>query len=211
MATYVFIHGLGQDASAWDKTLSLLKDAAPAACPDLFALPEGRALTYENLYAAFAAYCDGLPGPLHLCGLSLGAVLALQYAAARPEKTASLALIGAQYKMPRMLLRLQNLVFRCLPARAFGAMGLAKRDLIGLMNSMLTLDLSGVLPAVRCRALVACGEKDRANRQAAVELARRLPQAELCFVAGAGHEANADAPGQLAAVLRDFYTQTIAT
>lgn len=207
MATYVFIHGLGQDASAWDKTLSQLQGAAPVACPQLFALPKGRALTYETLYAAFADYCDGLPGPLHLCGLSLGAVLALQYAAARPEKAASLALVGAQYKMPRMLLRLQNLVFRCLPARAFGTMGLPKRDLIGLTSSMLTLDLSGVLPAVRCRALVACGEKDKANRKAAEELARRLPRAELCTVEGAGHEANVDAPGRLAALLQAFYAE----
>lgn len=206
MAAYVFIHGLGQDASAWDETLSRLKgDAAAAACPGLFALPKGGALTYENLYAAFADYCEGLPGPLHLCGLSLGAVLALQYAAARPEKAASLVLIGAQYKMPGMMLRLQNVVFRFMPAQAFEAMGLGKRDLLGLTKSMLQLDLSGALPAVRCKTLVVCGEKDKANRKAAAELARRLPQATFCPVAGAGHEVNVDAPQQLAAVLQAFY------
>ena len=68
MATYVFIHGLGQDASAWDKTLSLRQGAAPVACPQLFALPKGRELTYETLYLSLIHICPASPKSGPRCG-----------------------------------------------------------------------------------------------------------------------------------------------
>ena len=32
---YVFIHGLGQNSSSWDKTFSFMKDKNDFFCPDL--------------------------------------------------------------------------------------------------------------------------------------------------------------------------------
>ena len=42
-----------------------------------------------------------------MCGLSLGGILALQYAIEHPEHIHALALIGTQYTMPKTLLRIQ--------------------------------------------------------------------------------------------------------
>ncbi len=78
---YLFIHGLGQSPAVWSETLWRMPGlyAADAHCPDLAHLLRGTPADYDALYRAFSAYCAALPQPLHLCGLSLGGILALQY------------------------------------------------------------------------------------------------------------------------------------
>lgn len=201
----ILIHGLGQAPSSWDQTVSRLRQPVAADCPDLTALLGKQAVSYENLYRAFSAYCGGLPGPLNLCGLSLGGVLALQYAIEKPARVQSLALIGAQYRMPEALLCFQNLLFRLMPRAAFRGMGFQKSDLIRLTKSMARLDFSRRLKEISCPALILCGEKDGANQKAARSLAAQIQGAKFQRVEKAGHEANVDAPEQLAAALNAFY------
>ena len=50
-----------------------------------------------------------------------------------------------------------------------------------------------------------CGEKDRANRKTAEQLARTLKQAELRLIPHTGHEVNTEAPEELAKALSLFY------
>lgn len=180
-----------------------------AACPDLFRLcSEGP--DYPSLCAALEGCIEDLPEPVVLCGLSLGAVLALDYAIRRPEKVAGLVLIAPQYKMPRGLLRLQNIIFRLMPERAFAGAGMGKRDTIRLTTSMMELDFRQQLGRVACPVLVLTGEKDAANRKAAGELAKLLPDAIAREIPGAGHEVNIDAPGELAAAICGF-AESIST
>ena len=56
------------------------------------------------MYAAFCDYCGGFSQSLNLCGLSLGAVLALNYAIDFPQRVNSLILIAPQYDMPKFLI-----------------------------------------------------------------------------------------------------------
>ena len=135
----LLLHGLGQGPGSWDGVLDALGPDPGAACPDLFGLCGG-APDYPALYAAFEDYAGALPEPVLLCGLSLGSVLALDYAIRRPEKIAGLVLVAPQYKMPRALLRLQNAVFRMMPERAFAQTGLGKRDILRLTASMMDLE-----------------------------------------------------------------------
>lgn len=200
----LLLHGLGQGPGSWDGVLDALGPDPGAACPDLFGLCGG-APDYPALYAAFEDYAGALPEPVLLCGLSLGSVLALDYAIRRPERVAGLVLVAPQYKMPRALLRLQNAVFRMMPERAFAQTGLGKRDILRLTASMMDLDLRDGLARVDCPALILVGEKDAANRKAARELAGLLPRATVREVPGAGHEVNVDAPRELAEALRGFW------
>ena len=81
----LFLHGLGQGPDSWSGVLDALGLDTDAACPDLFRLcSEGP--DYPSLCAALEGCIEDLPGPVVLCGLSLGAVLALDYATRRPEK-----------------------------------------------------------------------------------------------------------------------------
>lgn len=202
---YIFIHGLGQTPECWEETIAHMDLQAETVCPGLPELLRHQEVTYENLFQTFCGYCNRLTGPLNLCGLSLGAVLALHYGIENPEKVGSLALIAAQYAMPKRLLRLQNTVFRCLPKPMFRQMGFQKSDFIRLTESMMDLDFSGDLERLACPVLILCGGRDRANRQAAQQLAQRIPHAAYRTIEGAGHEVNLDAAEKLAEILRAFY------
>lgn len=202
---YLFLHGLGQNAFSWKQTVSYLKKSDDIVCLNLFDLLEEKEMTYENLYDSFAKYCSSLSDPINLCGLSLGGVLALQYSMENPLKINSLVLIGTQFVMPKRLLKLQNIVFRFMPNRLFENMGLHKKDFIMLSKSMMDLNFSHDLQKVTCPALILCGEHDRANKKASVELQNRLPNAKLQFIKNAGHEVNVENPKELGEVIQKFY------
>lgn len=172
--------------------------------PDLFDLVKGEELTYKNLYTAFSEYIDEFHEPVNLVGLSLGAILALNYTIDHPEKVQSLVLIAPQYKMPKFLLKIQNIVFRFIPKSSFQKLGSSKSDFIRLTKSMIDLDFSQGLKRIGCHTLVVCGEKDKANKRASEQLAAKLSNAEILIVQGVGHEINTEAPEKLASLLTDF-------
>lgn len=201
----IYLHGLGQTPASWEPVLERMTGPQQPQCLDLVALLKGRQVSYQNLYSALAAACDAVPGPVELCGLSLGGVLALHYAACRPDKVRALVLIGAQYRMPRRLLRLQEFLFRWMPQALFAQTGFPKEDFLLLCRTMMPLDLSAALPRVSCPVLVLCGSRDRANRAASEQLAELLPNARLRVIRGAGHELNLQAPARLAKILSRFY------
>ena len=200
----IFIHGLGQKPSSWDKIISLMPEPAHSVCPDLFALMNGKATNYTNLYRSFADYCNNMSAPLNLCGLSLGGVLALNYAVDYPDKVQSLVLIAAQYKMPKILLKLQNIIFKVMPKSVFIKMGFQKKDFIALTKSMTELNFSDKLKDISCAAVIICGEKDGANKKAAIGLSKKISSAELHFIENAGHEVNVNSPDILADILLSF-------
>ena len=121
-----------------------------------------------------------------------------------PVQLDRLALIGAQFRMPTGLLRVQDLAFRLMPAGMFRSMGLPKADVLRLTRSMAALDFQARLGELRCPVLVACGERDRANRAAALQMKEQIPGAQLLLLEGAGHEANVDQPQVLGRALRTF-------
>lgn len=203
--TRVYIHGLGQTPVSWEKTLSSLNCIDQSICPDLAKLVQGEEVSYQSLYRAFSKRCNDAGEVIDLCGLSLGGVMALNYAIDHPEKINSLVLIAVQHKMPRKLLKLQNMLFRFMPKTMFDQTGFGKAEFIGLCKSMAELDFSSLLSRVSCPVLVVCGEKDNANKKASIELADILKTAQLQIVSGAGHEINIDAPEELAEMLREFY------
>lgn len=198
--THVFLHGLGQSAESWAQTVQAMGEEA--LCPGLsrWLGPEG----YPDLYRGLETYCDALDAPLCLCGLSLGGILALQYTIEHPDRVQALALIGIQYAMPKGMLRLQNALFRLMPERSFSGMGMRKKGTIALCRSMMDLDFTAGLGKVRCPTLILCGEKDKTNRKAAQGLKDGIPNSELAFLPGAGHEVNVDAPAELGERLCQF-------
>lgn len=206
----IFLHGLGQASSSWNRVVESIDNPADVLCPDLAFLLHGREVNYSNLYMAFSEYCAELSEPLNICGLSLGGILALQYCIEHPDKINALVLIGTQYVMPKRLLRFQNAVFRFLPNGAFKDMGFGREDFINLSKSMMDLDFQRELKHINCPVLVVCGEKDRANKQAALRLKEQLPFAELAIIAKAGHEVNVCAPRELSSVLHSFFSKVKA-
>ncbi len=200
----IFIHGLGQDAASFDKTISYMRESTEAVCPNLPLLLQGTESTYDNLYHAFEKSLRNISAPFHLCGLSLGAILALHYVIEHPRRVNSLILIGGQYRMPRALLTFQNMIFRLLPETSFQSTGFQKRDFIQLADSMQTLNFEKHLQNISCDTLIICGQKDRANQKASITMSERIPNAKLHIIKGAGHELNIEAPEKLAKALDCF-------
>lgn len=203
---YIFVHGLGQTEKSWDSmVLKLAKNQV--LCPNLQSLLYSEEITYEKLYDCFKEYCNGLSEPLNLCGLSLGGILALNYAIDFPAKVNSLVLIGIQYKMPKLLLKIQNLVFRFMPKSLFVGMGFSKSDFINLTNSMTTLDFTSSLAEISCKSLIACGSEDKANKKAAIELSKKLKCSKLVLIENSKHEVNIDNPDGLLEEINRFYDE----
>lgn len=196
----VILHGLGQTPRDWDAVTGQVP-SLEIDCPDLFGARDTGALTYQSLLAQLEARYAHTAEPLRLCGLSLGAVLALDYTIRHPDQVAALVLIAGQFRAPTFLIDLQNLVFRCLPAKMFQEIGMSREDIIPLTRSMRKLDFSASLHRVTCPVTVVCGERDRANRRAAQALAARLPQARLHIIPAAGHEVNRDRPSAITELL----------
>lgn len=203
----IYIHGLGQTPESWNKVIERLEPVEPKMCLDLAKLVRGQEITYQNLYSAFSAVCDAIEEPIILCGLSLGGILALNYAMEHPEKVKALVLIATQFKMPKKLLKFQNVVFRFMPKSMFRQMGFGKSDFLKLCSTMMELDFSDSIHNISCPTLVIYGEKDSANKSASIELADILPNAELQVLNGIGHEANREAPERLAENLKFFYSR----
>ena len=203
---HLYIHGLGQDSLSWDSTISCIKSPINASCLKLSDFLSDKEMTYAHLYCAFSKYCNEIQEPLNLCGLSLGGVLALNYAIDYPTRVHSLVLIGTQYKMPKVLLKVQNFVFRFMPKSAFKNMGFKKNDFIQLADSMSNLDFSKKLSNIMCPVLILCGDNDTVNKKAAKNLALNISQAYIQFVEKAGHEVNTDNPVSLAEKIDAFYS-----
>lgn len=198
----ILLHGLGQRAASWDKTLAGLNVGAER--PGLAELM-GNEVSYPVLYKGFCDYCAQFPEKVNLCGLSLGGVLALNYAAEHPDRVNSLVLIAAQYKMPKALLRLQNALFRFAPNSSFKETGFGKADFIALSKSMMSLDFGADLEKITCPTAVMIGEKDKPNRKAAEKMSGKIRGCEFHIIENSGHEVNVDAPERLAELLNGFW------
>lgn len=207
---YIFIHGLGQNSSSWDKTLSFMKNKNDFLCLDLLTLLNNNSdNTYEKLYEVFSEYCNNISEPLNLCGLSLGGILALNYALDNPEKVKSLILIGTQDKMPKNLLKIQYYVFKLAPESIFGNKGFNKNQILQLMKSMMDLNFRENLKSISCATLIISGEKDNPNKKAAMSLTDNIQNANLIIIKNSGHEVNIDNPESLAFEIEKFYENIV--
>lgn len=201
----IFSHGLGQTGEDWRKTASFLPPGYECEFPELAEMC-GSTPDYGTLYRSFSEYCGSFPGSLHLCGLSLGGMLALNFTVEHPEKVRSLVLIGTRFKSPKALLLVQDIIFRIMPEQTFGDTGFDKKGFMLLTRSMTSLDFSVAAGKISCPVMVICGEKDSANKKASVAMSGSIPNARLDIVSGAGHEVNKDSPEALASLLKKFYT-----
>lgn len=209
--TICFVHGLGQGPNSWNELVKRLKGIGNCVCPQLFSAETGDKTDFSQLYQKFEEDCAGLEGPIDLCGLSLGAVLALQYTLRNPNKVRSLALIAPQYKMPRLTLKIQTLILHLLPQHSFRGSPLGKKGMIRLLRSMADLDLSAEVSQILCPCAIICGERDVVNLKVSERLSGMIPNAEFHRVAQGGHELNLEAPEALAGILKAFYQNLIRT
>lgn len=232
----VLLHGAGMDHCAWALqsrwlafhgwnvlALDLPGHGTSAGTP----LPSIGAMS-----AWLIALLDGFAAAdLTLIGHSMGALIALETAAAVPERIRRLALIGAAAAMPVHadllaaakagdhgaidMVNLWGHGFRAglgeSAAPGLWMTGVGARILESARPGVLHADLAacaayegGIAAAARvtAAALVFCGEKDQMTPlKSGRALAAALPHATLVVAPGAGHMLPAERPDQLLAAL----------
>lgn len=207
MATKILVHGSGHKATSWNTTISYMTNSENIVCPNLSSILKGKEASYENLYSSFVKYCNDIDGQIHLCGLSLGGILALNFALDFPQKVKTLVLIGTPYKVPKVAFSFQNMIFRFLPKSIFETMAFDKKDTFTLGNTMKNLDFSDRVKSIKCPTLILCGKKDSANIKSAHYLAEHIKSAELKIIEDTGHVVNEENPKTLADILNEYYLQ----
>ena len=176
------------------KQFQYMTDNKDIVCPNLSSILEGKEASYENLYSSFVKYCNEFDGQIHLCGLSLGGILALNFALDFPRKVKTLVLIGTPYKVPKLAFSFQNIIFRFLPKSIFKTMAFDKKDTFALGNTMKNLDFSDRVKNIKCPTLILCGKKDSANVKSAQFLSQNIKSAELKIIENTGHVVNEENP-----------------
>ena len=205
MATKIFVHGSGHKATSWEKTISYMTNNEDIVCPNLSSILEGKEASYENLYSSFVKYCNEFDGQIHLCGLSLGGILALNFALDFPQKVKTLVLIGTPYKVPKVAFSFQNIIFKFLPKSIFETMAFDKKNTFALGDTMKNLDFSDRVKNIKCPTLILCGKKDSANMKSADYLSQSIRSAELKIIENTGHVVNEENPKALADILNEYY------
>lgn len=206
----ILVHGLGQNESSWNKVKELLKEnKIEVETPNLFNLAKNYQLNYENLYRIFVNYCNSFKEKLNIVGLSLGGILAIDYANEYPEKVNSIILSGTPYEIPKSIITIQNIIYKFMPKKVFEQIGCTKKDLITLMNSIKNLTIPQKAPNIKCHTLIMCGEKEKnnINMKSAIKLNEVIKNSKFEIIKNAGHEVNIDNPKEFANTIYNFWKE----
>lgn len=194
--------------------------------------------TFDRAVAEVGRQIDAAPGPVHLCGLSLSATVAVLTCLAEPSRVRSLVLSGG-IAHPPPLLAIQRALVAAMPERLitrlltlqlgptlsrlpeaeraetiaagvtdFRAAG--KRTYQDSLRELARTDLRDRLPQVKVPTLVLCGERDKPSLPGARELAGRIPDAELRVIPDARHYWNVEYPDLFNRTLADFVDKVTA-
>lgn len=196
----VLLHGLGTGPEAWRPQVEALAGTREVLAPPLPLTP---AFTVERAANQLRNALE--PNAVDLCGLSLGALVALR-AALDDRRVRRLVLCAGFAALPRRFRLLQAASGaaaavapqRTLPAR------LDRQTLRAVFRVGRVFDVTRELHRLKLPVLVLVGERDRPNRGLSQQLAEQLPDAELRVLPGAGHVANVDAPEAFTEALREF-------
>ena len=233
----VFLHGVGSDKSVWAPQLAAFGDERRAIALDYPGYGESAFVSDSTRddYARFVlAALDSLGvGRAHICGLSLGGVVAIAIHALAPQRCASLILADSFARHPDG----QTIHDRSLEAsRSLGMRGLAEARVDKLLaadadpavrcevvetmgridpaayalgvRAVWLADQAERAQAIRVPTLVLVGEEDRITPPAlSRELAALVPGASLVTIAGAGHLANLERPVEFNRAVGEFLTE----
>ena len=204
----ILIHGLGQNETSWNLVETELKNNnIKVEKPNLYSIIKNEKINYTTMFQKFVDYCNSFDDKLNLCGLSLGGILALDYAKKFPDKVNSIILVGTPYKIPKILFKIQGIIFHLMPKATFEKIGCSKKDFISLVNSMSDLDIASNLDKVKCKTLILCGVKDNQNMESAKLLNKNIKGSSFRTIANSSHEVNIDNPKELSNIIYDFWSQ----
>lgn len=233
----VFLHGVGSDKSVWRPQLTHFSRTRRAVAFDYPGYGESQPVGDASLDDFASAVLVGMDAlgmeRAHICGLSLGGVVAIAMHAAAPKSCASLILADSFAVHPDG----EGVYQRSVEAsRSMGMRALAEARVDMLLGSAATPELRaeivetmaaidpeayrlgaravwladqrGRAAAIRVPTLVLVGDEDRITAPPLSEaLAALIPGAKLETIPAAGHLANAEQPTAFNAAIDRFLTE----
>ena len=229
----VFLHGVGSDKSVWHPQLAHFGRTRRAIAfdypgyGDSDPAPDG---TTRDDYASavLSAMSElGVEGA-HVCGLSLGGVVAIAMHHAAPERCASLILADtfAVHPEGRAIYERGVAGSRDLPAMAEARVDVllaqpadpeVRREVVETMSridpaayrigaeAVWLADQRDRTAAIRVPTLIICGEDDKPTPpHLSRELQRTISGSRFAMIPRAGHLTNLEKPGEFNAAVEDF-------
>lgn len=232
----LFVHGIGLDSRAWAPQVAELSSQFMVLYPDLRGHGQSAAdsgtITLSRFVEDMAELLSAAPGdgPAHVCGNSLGALIAVQLAAEHPGLVRSLTLSdGWVYNeattagVDEMTARLRSSSMESIAATrvpvVFGPnasaqlidsslviMGTKDFDAyVATSRAMWTADLRGACAHVRAPTLVVVGELDLVSPpERSAELAGAIRGARYQVIADVGHVPNLERADEFNRLLREW-------
>ena len=237
-APIVFLHGVGSDKSIWAPQLDHFgrdRRAVAMSYPGYGESVFVANATRDDYAASVLAVMDTLKiDHAHICGLSLGGVVAIALHATAPDRCASLILADSFAVHPdgeaiyhRADEASRTIGMRALAeARAGVLLGGAAgpeihREIIATMSAIdpaayllgaravWLADQSDRVAAIGVPTLVLVGDEDSITPPAlSQELAALIPGAKMQIISAAGHLANLEQPGAFNAAIDEFLSIT---
>ena len=210
----ILLHGAGAASRMWKKQLSGsgLSGRYRVIAPDLPGF--GRSPGPFSLRACADAVADLIAerGPVHLCGMSMGAHVAAQVAAEHPESVRRLILQGASIRPAERAGRAVRF-FTSRPGWWYmkAVSDLPDRpSLLALVDELLRADLTDLLPRIAAPTLVLYGARDKECIPDAQPLADAIAQARLVVVPHTGHGMPLTAAKAFNAIVDGFLAEASA-
>ena len=233
----VFLHGVGSDSSVWRPQLDHFGVSLRTVAFDYPGYGESELVdgaTRDDFAAAILAAMDELGiEQAHVCGLSLGGVIAIAMHAVAPDRVASLIIADSFAVHPdgqgiydRSVAASQAMTMRELAEARTGALlgnaasGELRREIVDTMAAIdpaayrfgaaavWLADQRDRAAAIDVPTLILVGEEDRITPPAlSEELAELIPGSRLMRVADAGHLANAEQPRAFNAAIESFVAE----
>jgi 3-oxoadipate enol-lactonase len=233
----IFLHGVGSDKSVWAPQLAQFGNGRRAVAFDYPGYGESELAenaTREDFAAAILTAMEELGiERAHVCGLSLGGVIAIAMHAVAPDRCASLIIADSFAAHPdgraihdRSIAASQSMTMRELAeARAGVLLGSAASPelLAEVIETMAAIDPAAYrlgaaavwladqhdrAKSIKVPTLVLVGEEDGITPPVLSEdLAALIPGSELHRIAKAGHLANAEQPDAFNAAIESFLSE----
>ncbi|SDC07930.1 Ndr family protein [Raineyella antarctica] len=126
-----------------------------------------------------------------ICGMGLGAAVALRCAADSPEMISGLILVNPLVAPPGAVLKMQKAALRMTPRSRLAAQNLDKDHLLAAMDMLGGLDLGDAPEQVTCPTLVVSSQAQPATAAPVADLVQRIRLASSVALPGfPQHQAN---------------------
>lgn len=204
----IFLPGFGQMPTDWQDQVTALPTGWRGYVPWLTGLKPTDKTGFElNRAVGGVVSMMEMQGikRAHVCGLSIGSVVALRLAADYPDLVDRLVLASGQVTPRKSLMKLQLAVMKRTPESKFLAQGMRKDKAIEAFSGLAALDLRKDLAKVKAPTLVLTGSRDAANAPTAKALAQGIRGARMETINGS-HALNTSAPEEFNDAVYSFLT-----